>query len=205
MRKLRRKGNLEEILSKPMTVKKRIVYKKQRCAAITEDGTQCERNAVGRGNACAIHAVTPELPVPLESVSELSVIPFGSKYNPAEHPLQYINLSRQGLSDVEIASEFEVSMDTLKAWTAKYKDFNMAFEIGRAMFESWWINEGRGNLGNRFYQTSLYKFLTGNKLGWSDKIESKNLNQNSYGVLLVPPTMTMDEWERNNVEETIDI
>jgi hypothetical protein len=37
------------------------------------------------------------------------------------------------------------------------------------------------------------------------KIESKNLNHNSYGVLLVPPTMTMDEWERINVEETIDI
>jgi hypothetical protein len=59
--------------------------------------------------------------------------------------------------------------------------------------------EGKDNLDNRGYNTGLFKFLTGNKLGYSDKIESKNLNVTA-GVLMVPATMEAEEWEASAKE-----
>ena len=109
--------------------------------------------------------------------------------------MQYIEFSRMGHSDVEIAAEFEVGVGTMRGWAEKFLDFNTAFEIGQAMYEAWWLQEGKRNLDNRGYNTGLYKYLTGNKLGYSDKIESKNLHVHA-GVLMVPAQMDKDEWER---------
>jgi hypothetical protein len=63
------------------------------------------------------------------------------------------------------------------------------------MQEAWWLSEGKNNLDNRGYNVSLYKFITGNKLGYSDKIESRNLNVHA-GVLMVPGSMSLEEWEK---------
>ena len=72
-----------------------------------------------------------------------------------------------------------------------------------ALYESWWLVKGKEGLDNpRDFNTPLYKFLTGNKLGYSDKVESKNFNVNA-GVLVVPKTPeSLEEWEKK--EECID-
>jgi hypothetical protein len=40
-----------------------------------------------------------------------------------------------------------------------------------------------------------------NKLGYSDKIEQKNINTNIHGVLVIPDKVTIEEWEN----EVIDV
>jgi hypothetical protein len=116
------------------------------------------------------------------------------RYDAGLHPMKYITLSRDGLSDVEIAAEFEVSLRTLKLWSETYEEFNTAYEIGKALHESWFLTTGRENLGNARFNTPLFKFLTGNKLGYAEKIENKNLNVHA-GVLVVPGQIGEKEWE----------
>lgn len=173
---------------KPKIIKR---YPKQRCAV-----PECRNNAVGSGDLCKQHGGDPVVKdnlLPTEHIPDKMLTM--TKFNPAEHPMQYIMLSREGMSDTEVANAFGVSVSTLRGWAEKFEDFHVAYEIGQAAHEAWWLKEGKANLDNRSYNVGLYKFLTGNKIGYAEKTESKNFNVNA-GVLLVPQQMTGDEWEQ---------
>ena len=85
-------------------------------------------------------------------------------------------------------------------WTEKYLEFNTAYEVGMAMYEAWWLAEARGNLSNSRYNNTLFKYITGNKLGYSEKIENRNLNMNVHGVMVVPDKVEEAEWEEEAVQ-----
>ena len=112
-----------------------------------------------------------------------------------------IDLSRQGMSDVEIAAEIGVGVSTLRGWADQYEEFSTAYEIGQALHESWYLQKGKAGLDQRNFNTSLFKFLTGNKLGYADKVETKNLNMNTCGVLVAPAKQSMDEWEAEGIKK----
>lgn len=188
-KKLRRPAELQ---SEPK-IKVIAQYPKEECCV---EG--CSFNAVGSGDVCKQHGGDPVI---IENLLQEHEIPAGTlmstKYEPASHPIAFIALSKEGMSDTEIAAEFGVAVKTLRGWAEKFAAFNTAYEVGQAMHEAWWLREGKDNLDNRGYNTGLFKFLTGNKLGYSDKMESKNLNITA-GVLLVPNQMTKGEWESGN-------
>lgn len=189
----RKQENNSHVTDPPIkTIKVIKKYPKQKC--IVEG---CTRNAVGKGDVCKKHGGDPVVKENLLQSYEIPpAIANASKYNPAFHPMAFIEMGRDGMSDVEIAAKFEVSAGTLRAWSEKYAEFNTAYEIGTAMHEAWWLQEGKAHLDDRGYNTGLFKFLTGNKLGYSDKIESKNLNVTA-GVLLVPSQLNDTEWEKS--------
>ena len=223
MRKLKKRSNKPKIEPNPddtntvivtdgekkiiVKRRKKKIYVKQQCAYIikTKDGErQCKRKAVGKSTLCERHGgnriIKENLLEPLQEkylIDERKT----SVFNPATHPIDFINLSRHGASEVEIASEFGISTQTLQQWVEKYDSFNTAYEVGKAMHEAWWIRQGKDNLNERNFNTPLYKYLTMNKLGYSDKIEQKNINTNIHGVLVIPDKMTADEWEN----EVIDV
>jgi hypothetical protein len=201
MRKLKRKPNkLEEIVQEPVKKKKLIKYKREKCSFVYADGHRCQHWCVGNGNVCNEHGGVRAAQESM--ITTTGMLPSSAmKYDPAKHPILFIELSRQGFSDVEVAAQFEVSVVQLRSWVEKYREFATAHEVGQAMYEAWWLQEGKDHLNSRYYQTGLFKFLTGNKLGWSDKIETKNLNSNQFGVLLIPGTMSVDEWEAANIRE----
>jgi len=206
MRKLLKKPeNFTKTIEEPVKKKKLVLYTKKKCSHIYPSGIPCSNYAVGRGNSCAVHGGE-------RSASESLVTTSGThpsmfrKYNPATHPLQYIILSKNGFSDVEIAAEFEIGKNTMLEWVERYVEFAEAFDIGKSIYEAWWLAKGRRNLDNRFFQTGLYKYLTMNKLGYSEKTNPINLQQNNnFGVLLVPSEMSMDEWENANIKRDKDI
>ncbi|MDP8268247.1 MAG: hypothetical protein P9L97_05910 [Candidatus Tenebribacter davisii] len=181
-------------------------YKKQKCNFVTIDidtkePKQCNFFAVGKGTLCKKHGGDPVIKENLISIKDETLLPMHlSKFNPAVHPLQYINLSREGMSKVEIAASMEISVQVLKSWAERFESFNTASEIGDALHESWWIQRGKGGLDSRNFNTSLFKFLTSNKLGYSDKMETKNTNMNMHGVLLIPDAVTEDEWEKDAID-----
>jgi hypothetical protein len=205
MRKLIRKPKvLEELVKEPVKKRIRVIYRKKRCDFTFEHGVPCSNYAVGSGNVCKTHGGNPIAP---ESLTKLDTynLPDSSgcyqKYDPVVHPKLYIEYSRIGMSLVEIAAEFKVKVQTIKDWAEKFESFAEVFEIGEALHESWWIRQGKNNLNSRFFQTGLYKFLTGNKIGWADKIETRNINQNSFGVLVVPGKVSVDDWEQKNIDD----
>lgn len=195
-------------LIKKKKIKPIKVYPKEQCHYIERNGSRCCRNAIGNGQLCKMHGGEKDRSNLIEEGSlsyqlvkkKLNMV---QMYDPDKHPISFIRLSRQGLSEVEIAAEFGVSVRTMQGWSEKFELFSEAYDIGMALYESWWLTKGKEGLDNpRDFNTPLYKFLTGNKLGYSDKVESKNFNVNA-GVLVVPKTPeSLEEWEKK--EECID-
>lgn len=181
-------------------VKEIAIYPEQKCAV-----PGCNCYAVGKHDVCRKHGGDAVIQENLLKSYEISdTLRKLSKYDPAVHPMQYIALSQQGKSTAEIASDFNVSVSTLRGWSETFEDFYMAMGIGKAAYEGWWLREGKRNLDNRNYNTGLFKFITGNTLGYSDKIETKNLNVTA-GVLAVPlPAKSNEEWEGDYSDDAPD-
>ena len=177
------------------------MYKKQKCAYFSKRGIRCKRNAVGKSTLCEKHGgekYDPTLALSTQETKDVMASPGGvTKFRLDYHPMSYITHSREGLSPVEIAAEFEVGVKTLERWAEHYSDMQTAYEIGAAIQEAWWLMKGKEGLDQRGFNTGLYKFLTGNKLGYADKVESKNFNLNAtaHGVLVVPAKVSEEEWE----------
>lgn len=186
-------------------LKRKKIYVKEKCHYVNEKGSRCTRNAVGSGQLCELHGGTKDLVANALSKEAFQLITaeYGkiSKFEPAIHPLQMIDLSRQGYSEVEIAAEIGVSVTTLKGWAERYEEFSIAYEIGQALHESWWLQKGKAGLDMRSFNTSLFKFLTGNKLGYADKVETKSFNMHAHGVLVVPAKQSMDDWEADGIKD----
>lgn len=201
------KKDIKKVLKKKMAKSKKakkvkkavppiIRYEKKQCTYMKKkNGKRCKKWACGNGTLCVTHGGKPVVIKDLIPSSEMLPSHLKlTKFNPSKHPLLYIDLSRQGMSKTEIASQFEVPMATLNQWCQTFKEMGMASEIGDEMHKAWWLTEGKGNLDNIRYNTGMYKFLTGNLLGFSDKIESKNLNMNVSGVLVAPEKLSPEEW-----------
>lgn len=211
-RKIKRYKSLEHKINsliKNKKIKQKKVYPKEKCHFIKPDGTRCHKLAIGSGQLCSEHGGTPnrESLIKEESIEHTLMLSAGMleanqlnkvRYDHKIHPIQMVKLSSEGLSEVEIAAKFGVSVRILQKWAETYEMFAEAYDVGMALHESWWLTKGKEGLDNpRDFNTSLYKFLTGNKLGYSDKVESKNFNVNA-GVLVVPKTPdTVEEWEKN--------
>jgi hypothetical protein len=194
---LKRKRKLKKKYEKRRGIDK---YEKVKCKFF-ENGKRCNRNAVGKSTLCEKHGglrYDPELALDTEQTKEVIKVT-NTLFRLDYHPMKFIDLSREGMSPVEIAAEFNISESTLKGWAERYLDFQLAFDVGKVLHESWWLQKGKDGLDKRGFNTPLYKFLTGNKLGYADKVESKNLNlnQNVSGVLVVPEKVSEEEWEAN--------
>ena len=106
---------------KTKKIKQKKIYLKEKCHFIEDDGKRCRRNASGSGQLCKKHGGTLDRSSlikensiehklikksgMLESVSK-NVVPYDYKF----HPKQMIKLSSEGLSEVEIAAEFKISV-----------------------------------------------------------------------------------------------
>lgn len=176
-------------------VKELVVYPKEQCSFIDSEGKRCRKNAVGEGDTCKEHGGDPVIMQNLIPADAIPEVLKGIKYDPSYHPMEYLMWAQMGLSAVEIAAKFEIPEREIKLWAETYVEFNRAFEIGEALHQAWYLEEGKKNLDNRGYNVELFKFITGNKLGWSTKTESKNLHVTA-GVLMVPKQEDEDSWEK---------
>lgn len=79
-----------------------------------------------------------------------------------------------GASDMEICKILRM---TYSEFQEKY-DSNLAFrkvvDIGRMMQQAWWLEQGRHNIHNSKFNTSLWMFNMKNRFGWADKTETVN-------------------------------
>ena len=188
--------------------KVRTKFKKQRCKYVVlvndegEVGARCKNYAVGSSTLCKKHGGDPVEERSLVSYSDMSLIVSRTTFNPAVHPVQFLELSQAGKSVVECAAEMGVSSVTLKNWSEKFKEFAFVFELGQDLHEAHYMRIGKANLTNTRFQTGLFKWLTTNKLGYAEKTESSHHTQNTnVGVLLIPGQMSVEEWEQKNIKD----
>ena len=184
---------------KKLKKKKKEKYEKARCAYYNEKGKRCKKGAAGKTIFCVKHGGSRKIQE--NQLVTLRDSTLAVKYDPTIHPMLAILMAKDGCTITEIAAQCKVHVSTLYDWAERYSEFEDALEICRTLHEAWWIKKGKNNLENGRFQTPLYKFLAGNLLGWSDKIESKSLNTNLSGVLVVPGKLDKDDWEKAYEEE----
>lgn len=195
---------LREILEK---LPKRKKYVKEKCNFVYDSGRKCSLNAIGHSHFCKLHggSYVSEGAHDVLTGGLQAVLQKNSKFNPAQHPMDYIKYSKLGFSDVEIAAEFQISHSTLMDWVEKFQMMGEAYEIGQAMYESWWLKKGVQGLDDgRNFNTSLYKYLAGNKLGYTEKVETGSNINNNFGVLVVPNQQSIEEWEKGKNMKIIE-
>lgn len=185
--------------------RKENLYPSSRCDHINEDGIQCLRPAAGSSIYCNSHGGiknADDLNINRAMLkSDAEALAIGKTahtliFDPAIHPLQYIQQAALGKSPAEIAAIFKISKHTLNTWAETYESFYDAYHIGATMYEAFWIEKGVNNLETTRFNTSLYKFLTGNLLGFSEKTESRIHQTSITGVLVIPAKAKSDEaWE----------
>lgn len=93
-----------------------------------------------------------------------------SKYLP-EYCDKAIELMSEGASIYEIAYEFRVNQDTIHEWVKVHPDFSEALKQGKDLSQGWWIKNGRINLQNREFNSTLWYMNMKNRFGWRDKPE----------------------------------
>jgi hypothetical protein len=79
-----------------------------------------------------------------------------------------------GASDIEVMAKLRI---TRKFWDILLTDpesveFREVVEFGRLLSQAWWLTEGRVNLKERQFNSSLWYMNMKNRFGWSEKTES---------------------------------
>lgn len=85
-----------------------------------------------------------------------------------------LNMYDQGAFDREVMRELDLQPDEWRVLFGdpSYNDFRELVTVGRAYSAAWWEMQGRKNIHNPKFNTTLYKSMMSNHFGWSDKSET---------------------------------
>jgi hypothetical protein len=83
-----------------------------------------------------------------------------------------LELYAEGASDVEIAHALHITVARFYNLIEEVPSFSNFVERGRTLAQSWWYAQGRKNLWNKEFNTTLYNFQMKNRFGWADKVET---------------------------------
>lgn len=78
----------------------------------------------------------------------------------------------EGASDVEICRLIGITKQTFDNYYSTNPSFKKFVEMGRTLSAAWWHSQGRLNLDNRAFNTSLWTFNMKNRFGWAEKSEN---------------------------------
>jgi transposase len=94
-----------------------------------------------------------------------------TKYDPVFCE-QIIELMRAGYSILEVAYQLEVHKDTIYEWEKVHSEFSDALKKARDYSEGWWLLQGRNNLNNKEFNSTLWYMNMKNRHKWSDKVDN---------------------------------
>ncbi len=84
-------------------------------------------------------------------------------------------LYEEGASDIEICKALKFRPATFDANYSNNQAFHDLIDIGRIMAQAWWMEQGRKNVHNTKFNTTLYALIMKNRFGWAEKVESNGL------------------------------
>lgn len=108
-----------------------------------------------------------------------------SKYNKDFHIPDFIRLSKQGKTLMQIALAWDIDRHTIQEWGKKHPEFSATIKKGREYSEAWYANLGQMAMLNEAtimengkpkkvnVNLGYFCWMTKNLFKWSDKIENK--------------------------------
>lgn len=110
------------------------------------------------------------------------------KYNKEFHPKEYVRLSAQGECKASCCAAFGISAETLAAWGRTHTEFSEALKTGLALREAWWARLGLAAMSGQAkingeevkINPTLFIWLSKNIVGWRDKIDVKEQDDDEY-------------------------
>lgn len=67
-----------------------------------------------------------------------------------------IECGRQGMSKVEMCAELDICKRTMQLWEQQHPEFLAALTRAMTLSQAWWETQGRTNLKESVFQSSLY-------------------------------------------------
>jgi len=84
-----------------------------------------------------------------------------------------MNLMYEGASIVEVCHELKICKQTFYNWCKEHDMFLDSKKRGVDFSEGWWCKQGRIQLENKEFNSTLFYMNMKNRFGWADKVESK--------------------------------
>jgi len=85
-----------------------------------------------------------------------------------------IVLMSEGASKLEVAAQLGLpNRETISEYAEKYPEFGDALKQGMLYSEAWWMTEGRYNIRNKEFNSTLWYMNMKNRFGWRDKTENQ--------------------------------
>lgn len=94
------------------------------------------------------------------------------------------NLMLEGACIEEVAWHLRRSKQTIYEWMEKFEEFGDAIKRGKDFGEGWWKHNGRVNIFNKEFNSTLYYMNMKNRFGWRDKVDSNHTLQISQEDVL---------------------
>jgi|SRR6478672_2225363 len=125
-----------------------------------------------------------------------------TKYREEFHCTDFIEQSKQGKTITQIASSWDINLDSLYEWKKVHPKFSEAIKIGRQHAEAWYMNLGQAAITGQTkvnnepvpFNLGVFCWMTKNMFKWSDRVDTSP--QNAKGNEENPcKQMTDDELE----------
>jgi hypothetical protein len=111
----------------------------------------------------------------VEECKEMARYNKKKKYRP-EMCERVIEILSQGRTKMDAAALLGIHPSQITRWCDAESDmyvpeFAEAVELGEALSGLWWREQGRLNLGNKYFNSTLFMMNMQNRFGWTRKLE----------------------------------
>lgn len=94
-------------------------------------------------------------------------------YKP-EYCERAIKYMRNGASITEVAYLLNITRSTLYEWIDLHEEFADALKHGRYTAKGWWMVQGRRNIKNKEFNSTLFYMNMKNRFHWYDNHDKKD-------------------------------
>jgi len=108
-----------------------------------------------------------------------------TKYKP-EYCQKVEDLMYEGASIEEVAWTLRISKQTLYDWKEAHPEFLDAIKTGVENSKGWWKFQGRSNLKDKDFSSTLWYMNMKNRFGWADKQDLTSKGEKIEGIVYLP-------------------
>lgn len=84
-----------------------------------------------------------------------------------------VMMMQEGASLIEVSAGLGLpNRETIHEYGLKYPEFGEALKRGLLLSEGWWMTQGRHNIQNKEFNSTLWYMNMKNRFGWKDKTET---------------------------------
>jgi len=102
---------------------------------------------------------------------------------PSDYEPRYAQIAEElmleGASIEEVCWHLRRRKQVVYEWMEKFPEFGDAIKAGKDFGQGWWMNQGRTNIANKDFNSTLWYMNMKNRFGWRDKQETSAEDANT--------------------------